>query len=129
MECSKGTYVRSIARDLGQVLGCGACLTSLRREFSAPFSVENAKNVDFVSESDILDPQALFPNLEVVPVEEFEASRLAVGDERVLHDLVERNLHSGLGDMMLYGSQSSGKCLGLLVRRDSHWRFGVNLNS
>jgi len=129
MECSKGTYVRSFARDLGLLLGCGACLTSLRREFSAPFSIKMAKDVDFVSESDILDPQVLFPGVELLTVQEEEAARLAVGDERIIFDLVARTKKEADSDLILYGQDSPPRCLGLLVRRDSRWRFGVNLNA
>lgn len=42
VDCSAGTYVRSLAHDLGQRLGCGAHLRSLRRTASGPFSVESA---------------------------------------------------------------------------------------
>jgi tRNA pseudouridine55 synthase len=37
VECGSGTYVRSLARDLGEMLGCGAHLTALRREWIEPF--------------------------------------------------------------------------------------------
>lgn len=40
--CTKGTYVRSVAHDLGQKLGCGAHLTTLRRLVSGKFDVEDA---------------------------------------------------------------------------------------
>lgn len=40
--CSKGTYIRSIARDLGRVLGTGGCLQELRRIESGKFSISNA---------------------------------------------------------------------------------------
>jgi tRNA pseudouridine55 synthase len=39
LECSKGTYVRSIAEDLGSALGCGAFVTSLRRTQAGPFGI------------------------------------------------------------------------------------------
>lgn len=42
VRCSRGTYVRSLADDLGRLLGCGACLTSLRRSQSGPFRLEAA---------------------------------------------------------------------------------------
>ena len=42
ISCSKGTYIRAIARDMGELLGCGAYLSSLRRERVGEFSVENA---------------------------------------------------------------------------------------
>ncbi|MFN2355419.1 MAG: tRNA pseudouridine(55) synthase TruB [Desulfopila sp.] len=40
--CSKGTYIRTLAFDIGGELGCGACLSDLRRVRSGIFSVENA---------------------------------------------------------------------------------------
>jgi len=40
--CSKGTYIRSIARDFGKVLGTGACLQELRRIESGRFSIDKA---------------------------------------------------------------------------------------
>ncbi|MEI6565193.1 MAG: tRNA pseudouridine(55) synthase TruB [Verrucomicrobiota bacterium] len=42
LACTKGTYVRSVAHDLGQKLGCGAHLTSLRRSVSGKFDVSDA---------------------------------------------------------------------------------------
>jgi tRNA pseudouridine55 synthase len=42
IECSKGTYIRTIANDFGDILGCGAHLSSLRRTHIGEFSVENA---------------------------------------------------------------------------------------
>lgn len=42
VECSKGTYIRTLCDDIGEALGCGACMSSLRREKTGPLSVENA---------------------------------------------------------------------------------------
>lgn len=42
VECTKGTYVRTLAHDLGQALGCGACLDVLRRTRSGGFDVKDA---------------------------------------------------------------------------------------
>jgi tRNA pseudouridine55 synthase len=42
VRCSGGTYVRTLAHDLGQALGCGATLAALRRERSEPFDLERA---------------------------------------------------------------------------------------
>ncbi|MFT3884308.1 MAG: tRNA pseudouridine(55) synthase TruB [Flavobacteriales bacterium] len=41
--CSKGTYIRSLAHDIGQMLGCGAYLTALRRTRSGPYTLEGAR--------------------------------------------------------------------------------------
>jgi tRNA pseudouridine55 synthase len=46
--CTKGTYVRSIAHDLGQKLGCGAHLAALRRTVSGKFDVADAMKLDDV---------------------------------------------------------------------------------
>ncbi len=44
--CSKGTYIRSLAHDLGEKLGCGAHLTALTRTASGPFSLDDALPLD-----------------------------------------------------------------------------------
>jgi tRNA pseudouridine55 synthase len=44
--CGKGTYIRSLARDLGQKLGCGGLIASLRRLRVGPFAVEQAVALD-----------------------------------------------------------------------------------
>ena len=54
VECSKGTYIRSLAHDLGQSLGCGAYLSELVRLSSGPFSVEDALPLE-VAESSFTD--------------------------------------------------------------------------
>ena len=46
--CTKGTYIRSLAHDLGQQLGCGAHLTSLRRSASGKFDVADALSLDAI---------------------------------------------------------------------------------
>ncbi len=48
MRCSKGTYVRSIARDLGLMLNSGGYLTSLQRSVSGEYRVENSMSVEQV---------------------------------------------------------------------------------
>jgi tRNA pseudouridine55 synthase len=44
--CTKGTYVRTLCHDIGQTLGCGACLDALRRTASGRFSVSDALPFD-----------------------------------------------------------------------------------
>lgn len=48
MTCGKGGYVRSIARDLGEVLGCHGHVRELRRIWSGPFDVEEGVSLDLV---------------------------------------------------------------------------------
>lgn len=47
VRCSKGTYIRSLARDIGEKLGCGAYLYELRRTKIGNFEVEEAMTIDF----------------------------------------------------------------------------------
>lgn len=42
VECSKGTYIRTLAEDIGEELGCGAHLSALRRTTSGPFDIEES---------------------------------------------------------------------------------------
>jgi tRNA pseudouridine55 synthase len=46
VRCSAGTYVRAIAHDAGQRLGCGAHLSRLRRTVSGPFTIEQARTLE-----------------------------------------------------------------------------------
>lgn len=49
VDCSSGTYIRSLARDLGGALGVGGHLTSLRRTAVGPFTLEHARTLDEVA--------------------------------------------------------------------------------
>ncbi len=49
--CSKGTYIRSLARDIGEELKCGAYLTGLQRTRIGEFKVENAMTIDYFMEN------------------------------------------------------------------------------
>jgi len=48
--CSKGTYIRSLADDLGRMLGCGAVMSGLRRTYAAGFSLKDCVTLDTLSE-------------------------------------------------------------------------------
>lgn len=56
LECSSGTYVRSLAEVLGERLGCGGTVSTLRREKVGPFDLADARTLDAVRG---LDAQAL----------------------------------------------------------------------
>jgi tRNA pseudouridine55 synthase len=57
VECSSGTYVRALARDLGAALGVGGHLTALRRTRVGPFTLEQARTLDELAARD--DPVTL----------------------------------------------------------------------
>lgn len=53
MECSKGTYVRTLAEDVGAKLGCGACITQIERTGVGHFLLRDAVNLEDLNESHI----------------------------------------------------------------------------
>lgn len=53
--CSKGTYIRSLAHDLGEALGCGGHLTALTRIRSGPFELKNCLSVEDLSKERIAE--------------------------------------------------------------------------
>lgn len=55
VECSKGTYVRQLAEDIGKVLGCGACISQIQRTKVGTFSIEDAVKIEDLNESHIRD--------------------------------------------------------------------------
>jgi len=66
--CSKGTYIRALARDIGQALGSGAHLTSLRRTRVGDFDVATCPTLDQLIEQLQQEP--------MVPADEAEQQRL-----------------------------------------------------
>jgi len=65
MTCGSGTYVRSIGRDVGMTLGCGALMTSLVRTAIGPFTLHKALPIEHLSR-DVVS-QALQPAVAAVP--------------------------------------------------------------
>ena len=48
--CSKGTYIRTLCHDIGQALGCGGCMSSLRRTMAAGYTLADAVTIEAVQE-------------------------------------------------------------------------------
>lgn len=82
VECSSGTYVRTLAADLGAALGGGAHLRELRRTAIGSFSLAEALPLDRVAPDSILPPAIAMRDLVAVTVG--EAERLDVGHGKVL---------------------------------------------
>lgn len=78
VECGSGTYIRSLVHDLGQVLGCGAHVTALRRLWVAPFRGQAMATLDAVlagGSCPLLDPAAA---LSGMPRLSLDAGQLAI---------------------------------------------------
>lgn len=91
---SSGTYVRSIAHDLGQLAGCGAHLQSLRRTCVAEFTLQDAHALDDLEravrggelESILVHPRKLLPNMPAVTATEENVTRIRHGQAVNLPD-------------------------------------------
>lgn len=84
VECSSGTYVRAIARDLGRALGVGGHLRSLRRTAIGSHSVEGAVSVDGLADADAVRAAWMSPldavrHLPVVAADEAAVARILHG--------------------------------------------------
>ncbi len=84
LRCSKGTYMRSIARDLGQQLGCGGCISEIRRSASWPFSLDQAVKLEDLKVANVLSWDTLFPSTPRFSVDDATAEALGRGDLRGL---------------------------------------------
>jgi tRNA pseudouridine55 synthase len=63
VKCSKGTYIRTLAADIGGKLGCGAVLFDLRRTFSGKFSLEDVVTVETLKSWEQADLEIHLRNL------------------------------------------------------------------
>lgn len=82
VHCSSGTYIRSLARDMGEALGVGGHLTALRREASGPFTLEHARTLDELEDHAALSltlDEALTTAWPVLEVTADEYAALAMG--------------------------------------------------
>jgi tRNA pseudouridine55 synthase len=84
--CSPGTYIRTLAADLGRVLGCGGHLAALRRVAVGPFRVEQALTLEAIKEmaaeelaSRIIPLPDCLPGLKALPVGPEDAAHLRHG--------------------------------------------------
>ncbi len=62
VRCSKGTYVRTLCHDIGAALGCGGCMSSLRRTMAAGFTLNQAVTLPQLLSAD--DPSALLLSVD-----------------------------------------------------------------
>jgi tRNA pseudouridine55 synthase len=91
VRCSKGTYIRTLAEDLGEVLGCGAHLCALRRTGSGPLTLEGAQTLDELADMSederdaaLLDADTLLADWPAVHLNGDDAGRFLAGVRRRL---------------------------------------------
>jgi len=109
VRCSKGTYIRTLCHEIGQVLGCGGCMASLRRSAAAGFDGEDAYPLERVCAME--HPEEL-----LLPVDSLFQDR----PELVLSPAAEKKVRNGMtavmpslapGEYRVYGQ--SGEFLAL----------------
>ena len=118
VSCSKGTYVRTLCHDLGQTLGCGGCMSSLRRVQAGQFSVDQAVTLEQVqimadegrAEELLLPVDSLFDQSPACVVDAAQEKKIRCGNQ------VESGLAVGMyrvynqgGDFLMLGRAEDGK--------------------
>jgi len=89
VHCGKGTYIRSLARDLGEHLGCGALVATLRRTRVGPFDAASALGLEAdaaTARASLLPLAAAVADLPRVVLEANAINRLCHGQVLPLHD-------------------------------------------
>ncbi len=96
---SKGTYIRSLARDIGEYLGTGATLTKLKRTFASGFYIENCVNPSELTSENIkdylLNEEVAVSHLKEIFVSEKQAVRFCNGGQLGFDRLKEKPSFDG----------------------------------
>ena len=86
--CSKGTYVRTLCRELGEILGCGGCMESLRRTRAGCYTLEGAHTIESLLEMTpeersalLLPSDSLFSDRPALRLTENQTRRVLCGGE------------------------------------------------
>jgi len=107
--CSPGTYIRSLAHDLGRRLGCGAHLTALRRLRSGDFELKDAVALDSVAARHLLPLDRLLPAVPRIDVSDMEEARIAHGNSiRVAENSGLARIFNKRGEFLAVASVENG---------------------
>lgn len=111
--CGKGTYIRSLAADLGETLGCGAYLEALTRTRLGPFWLADAVPWTVVCEGDpatlrarVTPPDRVVAHLPAVQLEEAGAERLRHGRRLASGELGAPSVEGPTGACRLYAGDA-----------------------
>jgi tRNA pseudouridine55 synthase len=110
VSCSSGTYVRALARDLGEALGVGAHLTALRRTRVGPFGLAQARTIKQLADELVVVP------LDVAVGSSFPRRELTA-DEAVALSYGKKLEQTG-ADGTVGAFAPDGRCIALLEDRD-----------
>jgi tRNA pseudouridine55 synthase len=130
MRVSAGGYVRSVAHEMGQVLGCGAHLASLRRVASGPFTLEDARTLDEIEtlaraaepEMWLPHPRTMLPELPCVTADQQTVGRIRNGMQVNLAEFSQSSLvkiFCGQRELVGVGRRIAGTLFQPIVVLDS----------
>ena len=88
VDCSKGTYIRTLCADIGVALGCGAAMSSLRRERAGNYTIEAAHTLDELDKMELCEREELLIPVETL-FEDLETVRLPQFYERLARNGAE----------------------------------------
>ncbi len=123
VSCSKGTYIRALARDIGAALGCGGHLAALERTFVGPFIVDEAVALAALLDSPALLPAVLLPpevvvsHWPMVTLDEAQTRRVQHGNRLSLPQIA-----AGAVGEQVRAHAADGALLALLERREEGWQ-------
>lgn len=99
VECSKGTYIRSLCRDIGEKLGCGATMTDLVRTATSGFSLKDTVSLDSLTkenvETFIKSEEDALLYLDEISVTEKQAIRFSNGGQLAFDRLKRTDFEDG----------------------------------
>lgn len=117
VECSKGTYIRSLCGDIGDLLGCGGCMSALRRIRAGAFNVEQALTLTQIQkyadageiEKYILPVDTLFSQYPAYTASGQEEKKLRVGNPAAcMLANGKYRVYSAAGEFLLLGDCEGG---------------------
>lgn len=105
VRCSKGTYVRSLAQDIGEALGCGAHLRALRRVATGAFNLARCVTLESLERMDEAGRDACLLPVDALLGEHLPIALDAVEAGRFLSGLRRRGAWPDAAQVAVYGSQ------------------------
>ena len=116
VRCSKGTYIRSLAEDIGRQLGCGAHLTALRRTAAGPFGLEACHTLAELETCASQGGQAALDALLIAPDQAIDWMPLQILTENEANRLKQGQIVEPAGECAVEGLvrvQAGGSFLGI----------------